>query len=165
MAIYINNSLVIYQSKLQSGYALSSMEAETNAGCTGARNVTWLRNFLKELGYSQETPTIMFQDNKACKLTNESYKAHPGTRHYELKQYYLRNKVVETKEITIVRIATQTMTADIFTKQLSNLLFKQHRNSLGVGPHDTPSPAGVGTTQNLTSQIGVVHPSISTNEK
>jgi hypothetical protein len=152
MAIYINNSLVIYQSNLQSGFALSSMDAETKAGCTGARNVTWLRNFLKELGYPQSTPTTIYQDNKACKLINESYKAHPGTRHYELKQSYLRNQIVEAKEITMVRIPTQMMTADIFTKHLSNMIFKQHRKALGVGPQDTPSPAGVGTTQSFSVQ-------------
>jgi transposase InsO family protein len=163
MAIYINNSLIIYQSKLQSGYALSSMEAETNAGCVGARNVTWLRNFLNEMGYTQTTPTVMYQDNKACKLTNESYKAHPGTRYYELKQYYLRHKNVELKEIEMFRIPTGDMTADIFTKQLPNILFRKHQHSLGVGPRAFPSPGGVGNTpqDNINKQphtIGVTHP-------
>jgi hypothetical protein len=57
----------------------------------------------------------------------------------------------------MVRIPTQMMTADIFTQQLSNMLFKQLLKSLGVGPQDTPSPAGVGTTQGFSVQTIYFH--------
>jgi hypothetical protein len=88
--VYLNNSLICYSFKLQSSFALSTMESETHVGCTTAQCVMWCRNFLQEMGYKQTTPTILYEDNNSCITINSSWKAHPGSRHYELKQFFLR---------------------------------------------------------------------------
>jgi hypothetical protein len=146
MAIYIGNSLVIFSSRLQRCISLSTMEAETNAGCETAQRIMWLLIILKELGFEILDPVPMFEDNASCITTSSSWKAHNGTRHYELKQYYLRQKVVDSKEIRMVKVSTENMTADIFTKQLSFILFSKHRKSLGIMPYVNPSLGSVGVT-------------------
>ena len=133
-AIYLNNCLVLYGSNLQGNYALSTMEAETNAGCSTAQSIMRCRNFMEEAGYKQDISTILFEDNASCITTNTSWKAHPGSRHYELKQFYLRHKVMETKEIFMHKISTTIMTADLFTKQLPHISFARHRAAMGLHP-------------------------------
>jgi hypothetical protein len=108
------------------------MEAETNVGCTTAQCVMWCRNFLEEMGFKQTTPTILYEDNSSCITVNSSWKAHPGSRHYELKQFFLREKVVDTKEIAMKKISNNSQIADLFTKQLPHVPFARHRHSLGI---------------------------------
>ena len=39
---------------------LSSTESEYVALCEAAREVVWLRRLLKEIGFAQKTPTVMW---------------------------------------------------------------------------------------------------------
>jgi hypothetical protein len=68
--LYLNNALITYQSKLQSSFALSTMEAETNSGCSAAQYLVAARNFMEEMGFKQEEPTTLFEDNSSCIYTN-----------------------------------------------------------------------------------------------
>jgi hypothetical protein len=109
IAIYLNNALIIYQSKLQASFALSTMEAETNAGCSAAQYLVAARNFKEEMGFKQEEPTTLFEDNSSCITINSTSKKHPGARHFEVKQYFLRSRVVDHKDMAMQKIKTTTV--------------------------------------------------------
>jgi hypothetical protein len=152
-AIYLNQSLVIYTSRLQGSLALSTMEAETNAGCETAQRIVWARNMLNELNFKQKTPSIIYGDNAACVTTSSSWKQHPGSRHYELKQFFLRERIVDKQDIQMIQIKTGIMTADIFTKQLPAILFYRHRHALGIRTFEINCQGSIGN--------GIYHPTFN----
>jgi hypothetical protein len=108
------------------------MEAEYTALSETATFVIWLRTLLEEMGFKQHDPTIIYEDNKSCITVASSWKQHPGMKHYELKQHFIRHRVIEKKDITLVKLPTGEMVADVFTKQLPFPAFSRHRHSLGI---------------------------------
>jgi hypothetical protein len=123
------------------------MEAETNAGCETAQRIIWARNLCSEMGFRQSKPTTLFEDNSSCITASSSWKQHPGTRHYELKQHFLRDRVIEKKDIIMYQIKTTNMIADLLTKNLSYPIFARHRNSMGIiKPVKVSGQGSVGTS-------------------
>ncbi len=131
-AIYLLNSLIIWSSKLQSSTALSSTEAEYIALATCARITIWLRTLLAEMGFPQKTPTRIFEDNKSTINIAESMKAHPAVKHIDIRHHFIRDRVMNIKDIKIVKESTHNMIADLFTKQLPYPAFQKHRDALGL---------------------------------
>jgi hypothetical protein len=131
-AIYLLNSLIIWSSKLQASTALSSTEAEYIALATCARITIWLRTLLSELGFPQHEPTRILEDNKSTINIAESMKAHPAVKHIDIRHHFIRDRVMNIKDIKIIKESTHNMVADLFTKQLPYPAFKKHRDALGL---------------------------------
>ena len=130
--IFISNSLVIWSSKLQRSQALSSTEAEYISLTSCARLVIWARTLLAELGFDQEQPSVIYEDNKGCIDIATSSKSHPAVKHIDLRHHFIRDRIQVTKDITLVKIGTTEMIADMFTKALVFFLFNKHRTRLGL---------------------------------
>jgi hypothetical protein len=62
----------------------------------------------------------------------QSYKKHPGVKHIQIRHHFIRDRVLEVKDITIERLSTFDMVADLLTKQLPYPAFKRHRDALGL---------------------------------
>ena len=127
--LLLNKSPIIWSSKLQKSVSLSSTEAEYISTCSGATSVLWTRHLLEELGFTQQQPTVIYQDNKACINIALSRKQQPGIKHIDIRYFFLREKVA-ARVIKMVQVSTNEMTADIFTKQLSFPIFSTHRSAL-----------------------------------
>ena len=54
------------KSKHQKMVTLSSTEAEYVAGSKAAQDAVYLRHLLKDLGFEQKEPTILYEDNEGC---------------------------------------------------------------------------------------------------
>jgi hypothetical protein len=130
--IFQGESLLMWCSKLQKTTALSSMEAEYMAVSSTSQDVLWLRTLLMELGFKQNGPTTIYEDNKACIDVCSSYRQHPGAKHIDIRYHFIRDKVIETKEIQLKKLSTGEMVADMFTKALAFPLFSKHRHALGL---------------------------------
>ena len=52
-----------YKTKFQFAVSLSSTEAEFTAAAEGEKMVLYLRSILKELGFPQYVPMIIYEDN------------------------------------------------------------------------------------------------------
>jgi hypothetical protein len=130
--IYMLNSAIIWSSKLQSSTALSSTEAEYIALATCARITVWLRTLLSELGFPQSDPTGIFEDNKSTINIAESLKSHPAVKHIDIRHHWIRERVLQIKDIKLIKEATQNMVADLFTKQLPYPAFKRQRDRIGL---------------------------------
>jgi hypothetical protein len=108
------------------------MEAEYNALTETTTLVIWLRSLMEELGFLQKAATTIFEDNGSAIIVASSWKQHTERKHYRLKEYCIRERVIEKKDITLVQLPTGEMVADMFTKQLPHPVFSRHRHSLGI---------------------------------
>jgi hypothetical protein len=89
----------------------------------------WLRRLLKELGYNQEQPTIIYEDNKGCIDLSKNPVHHKRTKHIDIQYHYVRERV-ESREVQLVQCASEKNIADIFTKALTKDKFQRLKKEL-----------------------------------
>ena len=126
---------VAWSSKLQSEIALSTMEAEYIALSTGMRELVGNRKLLneitKECKIKREMKSLVskvFEDNDAAlkHAVTELPKLSPRTKHIGAKYHWFKSKI-ELGKIEIYPIGTKSQKADIFTKGLGSIEFKEKR--------------------------------------
>ena len=127
----IEGSMVTYYSKRQPCVALSSTEAEYVAISRAAQTVCWLRRLLDQLGFRQEQPTLLFEDNTSCISIAESEGLNQRTKHIDVRHHYIRDMVQENI-IQIEHLGTDDMLADFFTKALPVARFLELRSRIGL---------------------------------
>lgn len=130
--ISLGNSLIVWNSKLQQSIANSSTEAEYIALAECSRTLIWCRTLLSEMGFSQTEPSVIDQDNKSTIKIATSYKQHPGIKHIDIKHHFIRDRIMNVKDITLRKKPSQEMQADLLTKQLAYPAFVRHRESFGL---------------------------------
>ena len=84
------------------------------------------------MGFEQKEPSTVFQDNKSCIDIASSLKQHSGVKHIDLRDYFVRDHLLDQKTITFQKKLTAEMTADLMTKQLPYPAFSKHRKSMGL---------------------------------
>jgi hypothetical protein len=109
--------------------ALSSTEAEYIALCEGAKIISWARQFLSELGFSQTNPTIIFEDNLSAIHMVNNGNDHGRTKHIDIRYHFIRQMLLE-KQIVLKHLSTHQMHADMLTKALSTNKFREFRDKL-----------------------------------
>ena len=129
--VLLNDSVVCWSSKLQTSTALSSTEAEYICTSNSATMILWIRTLLAEIGFLQDTPTIIFQDNKSTMVIAMSRKQQPGVKHIDIRYHFLRDRIA-SGELKLIQLSTTEMIADLFTKQLSFPTFNKHRTSMRI---------------------------------
>ena len=97
--------------------ALSSTEAEYVALCEACRDAVWLRRLLSDMGFPQNKPTLIWQDNKSTIDFVRGHRQHQASKHINPKFHY-SGEMVAKGEIRIEHISTKMMVADILTKAL-----------------------------------------------
>jgi len=116
---------IVWASRLQTVFALSTSEAEYIALSTALRDVIPLMDLLTEMkGLGQDvenTPTVrckLFEDNSGALEQARVAKYRPRTRHINAAWHHFRSYVVQ-KLIQILPIDTKAQLGDVFTKQVS----------------------------------------------
>ena len=66
-AFTLSGGVIAYRSKTQALTATSSTEAEFYAAVLAAKTALYLRSILLELGFEQNAPTPIYEDNEAAK--------------------------------------------------------------------------------------------------
>lgn len=127
---------ISWYSKKQSTVSLSSTEAEYNAGAETAREVTWLRALLTDMGEEQKHPTIVQIDNQGAIAMGNGSGSVDRRKHIDVKHHYLKEKV-EMGILELVYVPSASNLADIFTKPLDKIKFIPLRDAVmgskGVG--------------------------------
>lgn len=113
---------VVWFSKKQTTTALSSTEAEVNALVEGIKEAIWFRDFMSELGFGFNTPTMVSQDNQSVIAIAANPVHHARIKHMEIKTHFIREKINDGT-VKLVYCPTELMIADILTKPLPP---KQH---------------------------------------
>ena len=124
--VVMNGSPVAWKAFKQSLLATSTSEAEYIAISTVAKKVRWARTFLLELGFEQQKPTVVWEDNTGAIVTANSIITE-ASKHMELKQHYAR-EAVSDGVIDVRKIGTKDQVADALTKPLPKESFEKHRS-------------------------------------
>ena len=102
--------------------ALSSCEAEIVAASEAAKEATYLRRFLEEVGVGSSEPTSLAMDNQAGRDLCYNPQHHPRTKHIERRHFFIREKV-EDHTLVVPFVRTVDNLADFFTKPLGQKSF------------------------------------------
>ena len=131
-AIFVAGQLVAWRSKRHPCVTLSSMEAEYVEATCAAQEVLWWRRVLADLGFPQQEPTVLREDNKACIAFSLNHTAHARSKHIDIRLWWLRQEV-KGRSIEMEHIGTDDMIADIMTKHLGRPKFEKFSDCLYDG--------------------------------
>ena len=119
----MNGGPVVWGSRKQRTQATSSAEAEYYAMGLATQEVLAMRNFLSEIGLTQELPTSIRCDNQPA--IHAAYHGPVRMRHIELRHHFLRTHL--DVNITVDWVASEMQLADLLTKALGPGLFEKVR--------------------------------------
>ena len=77
-----------------------------------------MRNFLAELGFLQDLPSQLFEDNQSCVVMVNNHVVTGRNHHFCVKMAWLRQQVAD-KVVCLVFVTSRNNVADLFTKVLS----------------------------------------------
>ena len=84
------------------------------------------RNFLSELGFTQQAPTVLFEDNQSTIHLINNKGNNGRTKHIGLRLNFIREQT-EAGTIFPQYLSTDLMTSDMLTKDLSPLPYLKLR--------------------------------------
>ena len=96
--------------------ALSTTEAEYIALSEAVKEGVWLKRFVEELGFPQDTVEIYCDSQSAIALSKNAV-FHERTKHMATKYHFIRD-LIKVGKVQALKIATPNNPADIFTKFL-----------------------------------------------
>ena len=91
----------------------------------------WLRALLNDLKFSQQTPTVIQEDNQGAISLSKNPRLHGRMKHVDIRYNYISEKV-EEKKIVLEYCPTKDMVADILTKALSKNSFEKFRTMISM---------------------------------
>ena len=91
----VGNGAITWRSKKQTSVALSSTEAEYVALSEAGREACWLRSLYEELGYPQESPTLIKGDNDGSIAMARNPQFHKRSKHIGIRWHWIRELVQE----------------------------------------------------------------------
>lgn len=125
MVFSIDDCPIFVKSCKQKIVATSSMNAEIVALFDALPFVTWMRDLLIELGYGQNGPTTIQQDNmSALQVYKNGVTRTSKTRHMDLKCAYIK-QMVDDNTIMLEYVNTDVILADVYTKPITGGVFKE----------------------------------------
>jgi hypothetical protein len=121
----LGGAAIAYKSKLQATMSTSSTEAELIAAVHAAKVAKYLRSILHELGFTQQGPTPLYEDNQAAIAMINECKPTPRSRHIDIQHFAIQEWQRE-KSIIMRYISTVINPADQATKCLGWILHSRH---------------------------------------
>lgn len=136
---FYEGSLVSWSSVKQKSLAGSSTESEYYALVHAIKEALWLRAFLSFNGLPTPDPFPILSDNQAALSMTKSPAISSRSKHIDIRHHFIRQHVADGTFSTSW-IPTADMPADIFTKPLATVLFRRHRDTLGLIPIPKTTP-------------------------
>ena len=103
--------------KKQATVALFSSEAKYQGMAAAVQEALCLKQHLDDFGIQEKRPIAIGEDNHSCIRLCQNPVMHKRSEHIETKFHFIRDKM-EDGTISSHYVATDKMTADIFTKSL-----------------------------------------------
>jgi hypothetical protein len=126
----VGNNPIVWRSVKQKLVTLSSCEGEYVALSQAVQESLWLRRLLEQLGFKQENPTLILEDNQSTIHLAKDAKHHARSKHIDVRFHFIRYQ--EDKLVKVKYIPTGEKIADMFTKPLCKSLFEKHKRSVGL---------------------------------
>ena len=118
----MNNGPISWRTLLAKGHCMSPTDSEYTSMYHAVKEVLSLRNLMEEIGFTQNSPTTIYEDNEGVIKIANNPRCHDNMKYIELKKHLTRD-AIESGSIIIEHIATENQVADIMTKPLT---FKNH---------------------------------------
>ena len=96
---------------------LSSTESKYVAFCEATRKAVWLRRLLSDIGFPQQSCTIIYEDNTSTIQEPNGVYNHKASKHINPKFHYSKT-VIQDGEVCVLHRETTKMEADMLTKPL-----------------------------------------------
>jgi len=103
-----------WELRLHKVVTLSMTEAEYIAAIEVYKELIWLKNFMKDLGKEQVTPSLHSDSQSAIDLANNS-DYHDKTKHIDVQYHFIHN-LLKDDMLSLVKIHTSQNLADMLTK-------------------------------------------------
>ena len=129
--VFLGDNLISWSSKRQPTLSRSSAEAEYRGVANVVSESCWLRNLLLELHFPLSQATLVYCDNVSAIYLSGNPVQHQRTKHIEMDIHFVREKVARG-QARILHVPSRHQIADIFTKGLPLVLFKDFRTSLNI---------------------------------
>ena len=122
---------ITWQSKRQPSVAASTAEAEYMALAQAAKEAIWLRALARALGFPQNAPTLIFEDNQGAIKLAKNPVLHARTKHIDVRHHFIR-EAIGCHQVAVTYLETLKMAADILTKPIARDQFQVLRKLCGV---------------------------------
>jgi hypothetical protein len=113
---FFGRSLVSWSSKKQNFIALFTAEAEYVVAGSCYGHLLWMRQTLKNYGYTMNYISLLCDNESAIKIAYNPCE-HFRTKHIDIRYHFLRDHVIKG-DIVISHVETNDQLADNFTKPL-----------------------------------------------
>ena len=129
----LGGGAISWKSVEQSCIAESTMEAEYVATCEAAKEATWLKKFLSDLGVvrMEQVPITLFCDNSEAVAQSKDPRNHKKEKHIE-KKYHIIRDIVARGDVVVEKIDSANNLTNPFTKVLPQRIFESHLEGIGV---------------------------------
>lgn len=122
---------ITWCSQKQDTVALSSCEAEFMAAIEAAKQAIWLQDLISEITGKKMEKTLIRVDNKSAIALAKNPVFHRRSKHIAKWFHFIREKV-EQNEIDVEHVLGTEQKADIITKALARIKFKEMRDMIQV---------------------------------
>jgi len=107
---------VSWTSRRQEAVATATLDAEYMAATNAAKEAVWLRRFTADLRLLHQPSVALFIDNNSALRLSKNPENHKRAKHIDVRHHFLREHVVQVKDIKTERV--DTITALIFSPRL-----------------------------------------------
>jgi hypothetical protein len=83
------------------------------------------------MNFITDKPYVIFEDNTACMELAKEARHREKAKHINMRIHLVR-ELIDKETISLVKIATSEMVADMLTKSLGYKKFEQHRDAAGL---------------------------------
>jgi len=111
--------------------ALSSCEAEFMAATEAAKQAIWLQELLEEVSEKPCNKVMIRLDNKSAIALTKNPVFHGRSKHIH-KRYHFIRECIENNLVDVQHIPGSEQKADILTKALGRIKFKEMRDLVGM---------------------------------
>ena len=127
--IYLNETVIGWNSKGQGSVTLSTTEAEYVSMSKGMKDLLFIKMCLNYIKMKVDLPMVVLIDNIGAiemldSKTGQCKTKHIDTRFHWIKQY------VDDNQVKVDYIKSENNVADMLTKNLQPRLFERHSNKL-----------------------------------
>ena len=128
---YLNECPITWCSQKQETVALFSCEAEFMAATEAAKQAIWLQELLAEVTEEPCEKVVVKIDNKSVIALTKNPVFHGRSKHIH-KRYHFIRECIDNGLVDVEHIAGSLQKADILTKALGRLKFKEMRELVAV---------------------------------
>ena len=127
-AIFLDDKLLHWKSKVSPMVCTSTTEAEFVAAALTMKDVLWIESMLEEIGYDLKL-TCVYCDNQGAVKIFQSESSTARTKHLDIRLQFIK-ETFKKDHRSLRYVKSEDNLADVFTKALGRLNFQRLVHSL-----------------------------------